>query len=97
MDDDLDVTSEGDGVHRVVGDLDAHSAGAFEAAFADIGGDVVLDLSGVGFADSSGLRVVLALHRRLESEGGSLRVGPVSQRVDRLLTLTGLDEVLHRI
>ena len=51
---------------------------------------VVLDLSEVAFMDSSGLRALLRMHNR---HGSSVRLGPVSTVVDRLLALTGTAEV----
>ena len=92
----FEVRVADDGAYVVHGDLDAHSAATFETALAPAEGTVVLDLSAVPFADSSGLRVILALHRRLEASGGELVIRAPSRRVDRLLTVTGLDDVLNR-
>ncbi|MEM9038134.1 MAG: STAS domain-containing protein [Actinomycetota bacterium] len=95
MADGLHLAIDDAGVHVVRGELDAHSADAFEAATATASGAVSMDLGGVAFADSSGLRVLLALHRRLEEDGGELRIVSASDRVQRLLGLTGLDQVLR--
>ena len=46
--------------------------------------EVVADLSGVSFMDSSGLRALLEVHATLESE-------------DRLLVLTGVPDQLNRL
>ena len=92
----LEVNVADDGAYVVRGDLDAHSAATFESALASAAGTVVLDLSEVPFADSSGLRVILALHRRLDADDGKLVVRTPSRRVNRLLTVTGLDGVLNR-
>lgn len=92
----LEVRIADDGAYIVHGDLDAHSSATFESALSSAGGTVVVDLSEVPFADSSGLRVILALHRRLEASDGRLVIRAPSRRVDRLLTVTGLDEVLNR-
>ena len=51
---------------------------------------LVLDLSEVVFMDSSGLRALLRMHNR---HGSSVRLGPVSTVVERLLALTGTAEV----
>ena len=51
---------------------------------------VVLDLSGVDFMDSSGLHVLVRLHRRVEEVGGELSVRDPSPQVRHLLELTGL-------
>jgi anti-anti-sigma factor len=46
----------------------------------------VLDLSNVEFVDSSGLRALLRIHNE---HGPQVRLGPVSDVVERLLELTG--------
>jgi anti-anti-sigma factor len=51
---------------------------------------VVLDLSGVGFMDSTGLHVLVRLHRRVEQVEGVLSVRDPSPQVRHLLELTGL-------
>ncbi|HST55036.1 MAG TPA: STAS domain-containing protein [Solirubrobacteraceae bacterium] len=55
---------------------------------------LILDLAGVGFMDSSGLRVLLHLRRELAGEhGGLVLLGP-TEEVRHILTLTGLDQHL---
>ncbi len=55
---------------------------------------VILDLAGVEFIDSSGLRAVLHLHRELADEGGALVLLHPSEDVQHVLSLTGLDQHL---
>ncbi|HYZ91207.1 MAG TPA: anti-sigma factor antagonist [Actinomycetota bacterium] len=55
---------------------------------------VVLDMARVTFIDSTGLRLLLRLKRRVEDKAlGSLLLGVVSPAVQRLLEITGLTEV----
>ena len=51
---------------------------------------IVLDLTAVGFADSSGLRVIVHAGNQLEAHDGRLIIEGVSPAVGRLLELTGL-------
>lgn len=51
---------------------------------------VVLDASGITFADSSLLNLLILAHR-----AGSLRVASPRPHLQRLLRITGLDAVLH--
>lgn len=53
--------------------------------------EVVLDLAGVTFIDSSALRVLVHSGRSLADRGRSLQIGPRSDRVARILTMTNLD------
>ncbi len=57
--------------------------------------DLVVDLSGVDFLDSSGLKVLEAAVHRLERAEGSLALRSPSPIVRRLLGIVGLDDVIH--
>lgn len=84
---------------RVVaeGELDAASAvtlaSALEQAPTSDGG-VALDLSGVSFIDSSGLRVIAAQVQRSEAAGTSFTVSAASDAVRRIFEMTGLTSLL---
>lgn len=58
------------------------------------GAQVVLDLAGVTFIDSSALSVVLAADRRLMATGGALRLAHVSAEVRRVLRICGLGSMV---
>jgi anti-sigma B factor antagonist len=55
---------------------------------------VVLDLSEVTFLDSSGLSVLVELHRRLGQNAEAFVVQSPSPPVRRVLALSGLDQLL---
>lgn len=58
---------------------------------------VLLDLRGVTFLDSSGLRLMLQLDKRQRDGGGRLVVVRGGRRVARVLELTGAEERLELI
>jgi anti-sigma B factor antagonist len=92
----LDV-QDGRVVLRATGEVDLYSAGDFATALgeaADAAPDVTVDLSGVRFMDSTGLRALLQARRRAEDDGGRLRllVDP-SGAVARLLDLAGVTDL----
>ena len=58
---------------------------------------VVLDLQGLEFMDSTGLRVVLAAQQRVREGGGAFAVTRGSPQVQRLLAVTRADEHLKVI
>lgn len=76
------------------GELDPHTAPRLERAIDDllVDGpvDLVLDLGGLGFVDSSGLRVLIAAQQRLADAGRTLALRSPSDTVHRLLEITGL-------
>lgn len=66
---------------------------------AESGGQrIVLDLSGVTFLSSSGLRILLMLARELKSNGGELRLCAMQPPVAEVFTLTGFTQIftIHR-
>jgi anti-sigma B factor antagonist len=65
-----------------------------EALAAEEGVDITIDLDGVTFLDSTGLRVLMAAHARCASEGRSLTLVNPSTAVSRILEITGLGETL---
>jgi anti-sigma B factor antagonist len=86
-----------DGITVVVlaGDLDAATAPAVQVGLADAvhdGRDVVLDLSGVGYLSSGGLRVLLLLYRRAQCLGRAVVVVGLSAETRQLLQATGFLE-----
>ncbi|WP_353946575.1 STAS domain-containing protein [Streptomyces sp. HUAS MG91] len=85
---------------RVAGELDYDTDAIFtrltEAALhgrPDVG-TVLLDCAELRGVDSMGLSALLALHRRLDRDGLTLRITGRSPRLDRLLTVTGTFEHL---
>lgn len=66
--------------------------GQIGAVFSGTEKDVVLDLAGVSFIDSTGLRMLLRITRQVEQREGQLVVGRLSRPVDRLLGLAGLSD-----
>ncbi len=93
----LHVESSGDRTLAATGIIDSHTAdqllGELEALGA--GDDVRLDLHGVEFIDSSGLRALITTHEKLEGAGHELVLNDVSEAVSRLLEITGLQDHLH--
>lgn len=87
-------SSEVGGMLEVAGELDAYTAPALEQLLAGEPreGDLRLDLSGVTFIDSTGIRVIVkADNDRRERSHGLVIVAP-SPSVLRLLQLTSLDD-----
>jgi anti-sigma B factor antagonist len=92
----FEMSRDGDGrTIKVAGELDIGTREQMEEAFreyASQGEDVRVDLSGVTFIDSCGLRALVTLTRYLDGDVEIVLVDP-SQPVTRLLSLTGVDDV----
>ena len=89
-------TGEGTSRLEVVGEIDAHTSGQFEEALSAMIGsgavNVVIDMAGVTFIDSSGLRVLIQAHKNVAERGGKVRLESPSGTTLRLLEITGLSE-----
>lgn len=89
----LTVTTTEAGL-QVRGELDAGSSWVLRDQLDPLpqgdGGEVTVDMSGVSFVDSSGLRVLIDAHQRAERHGRSLVLLEPSTAVHRLLEISGL-------
>jgi anti-sigma B factor antagonist len=83
---------------ELFGELDLATTGLLEeelrAAEDSPAPSIVLDLSGLTFMDSTGLRSVLVADRRLRRSGRRLCLVRGPRAVDRVFTLTGADRGL---
>jgi anti-anti-sigma factor len=81
------------------GELDLASARQMEEHFASIDEQgpsrVVVDLSGLAFMDSSGLRVLLLADARARDRGYELVLLPGQEPVQRVFEMTGALDVLR--
>ncbi len=95
----LSVTVDSDGESPTVtvrGEVDLETSVQLKAALVDLesGSTVTLDLGGVTYIDSTGLRVLLTARDAAAEAGGSLRVSATSSIVARLIEITGASELL---
>jgi anti-anti-sigma factor len=84
---------------RLSGELDLVSAPMLDGALrrvcaADLAAVVVLDLGGVTFMDSSGLRSIMTAKEVCTKAGVELRVLPGQAQVQRLFEITGVHDLL---
>jgi len=87
---------------RFEGELDLSTAAQAESALNEVETDegprtLVLDLSGLRFLDSTGLRVILASDSRARRTGRQVRVVPGPEPVHRVFRIALLDRRLDFI
>lgn len=92
----LQVTVDGSRL-VLVGEIDAHSAPTLADHLDPLpgdGGDVTIDVEGIEFIDSSGLRLIVEAHQRAEGAERRLVVHRPSPAVTRLFEISGLTDHL---
>jgi len=86
-------------VLRLDGELDLASVPTLENAMADATFDgmaeIVLDLRGLEFIDSTGLRAILLQDKRSTERGQAFALVRGSEQVQRLLDMTHVEEHLR--
>jgi anti-anti-sigma factor len=93
----VDVSAQDDQVVLVLrGELDPHTAPALrdqiDGSTAESTRTLVLDVSGLRFIDSSGLRVIIGAQRDMAARQGRLLLRHPTETTRRLLEITGLAE-----
>ncbi|MBT2381550.1 STAS domain-containing protein [Streptomyces sp. ISL-111] len=80
------------------GEFDVATAPAVRARALDLIAaghpDLVADLADVTFCDSSGLGTLIGIWRCAKDANGSLTLATIPERLDRLLSVTGMDAFL---
>ncbi len=94
------ATAEHDGRLHLApsGELDLSTAPELEPLVLDAlraGRHVVLDLRELEFMDSAGLRLVMRTQARAQQDGRRLVIIRGGETIERVFTLTGLDEELE--
>ena len=96
----LDITTErNEATCRITvnGEVDVYTSPALKSriveAVDDGCVDLVIDLEGVGFIDSSGLGVLVSGLRRVKEQNGSMRIICTKEGTLKIFRITGLDKV----
>ena len=85
-------------VARAVGRVDGANALEFQNALrAAIGeeDDVILDLEGLSYVSSAGLRVFLLVAKELGKRSRRFSVCSLSDSIDKVFTISGFDRVIQ--
>jgi anti-anti-sigma factor len=92
---------DGGVVVELEGELDIAAVPVAEAALRRVEEDqpplLLMDMRGLGFIDSSGLRLVLAADRRARDDGRRFAIIPGPEPVQRVFRVTGVEQRLEQI
>lgn len=83
---------------KIVGEIDAFTAPKLKECLASVENvgnmQAELDLSEVGYMDSTGLGVFVGFYKAVKANGGHVKIVGVNTRLKRLFEITGLAEVM---
>jgi anti-sigma B factor antagonist len=98
----LSVSQQSVGAYPVLavrGEVDVYSAPALKNGLTELlganGASVIVDLTDVGFLDSTGLGVLVAARSTAAEGGGRLPIVCDRERILKLFRITGLDVVFE--
>jgi anti-sigma B factor antagonist len=97
---DIRVTEKnGVAVLEVQGRIDSSTAGELGEALTSVIDDgynqVVLDIAGVDYMSSAGLRELVSALKKLRNTSGDMRIAQVKERVYEVLELSGLHTIFQ--
>lgn len=90
-------TQEGERIVQLTGEIDLTTVSSLIQALrkaTESGNKVMVDMSGVSYLDSQGVRALRNAHQQAIVNGGALRLRGCHGVVDRVLRLVGLDRVI---
>lgn len=59
--------------------------------------NVIFDLSGLSFMDSTGIGVLLGRYKIIKKLGGNAMITGANKQIDRVLTMSGLYTIMEKI
>jgi len=88
-------------VVRLIGELDHHSAVKTRAELDALLRDetireLVLDLAGLTFMDSSGIGVIIGRYKLMTGRGGNMTIQKPGPAVDKLLRMSGVYGIVRK-
>lgn len=96
----LTVSSRQEGEHTVIsvsGEIDVYTAPSLRERLNELVAaghyDLVVDMAGVEFLDSTGLGVLVGGLKRVRSHGGTLRLVCAQEKILKVFRITGLTKV----
>lgn len=82
----------------VNGEIDAYTAPKLRDTIFPLseknGVNMVINLSGVSYMDSTGLGVFVGVFKNVKANGGQFKINGLSGRLERLFEITGLADII---
>lgn len=89
---------DGQKVVSVAGEIDAYTAPKLREAILplaeEVNPNITINLKDVSYMDSTGLGVFVGLLKSVRKNNGQLNLVELSDRLERLFTITGLNDII---
>ncbi|MCQ6282622.1 anti-sigma factor antagonist [Bacillus sp. EB600] len=83
---------------QVAGEIDAYTAPKLKEELLPLAEEpnpsLIISLKDVSYIDSTGLGVIIALYKQITKKEGKLKLVDLSERLERLFDITGLNNVI---
>ena len=84
------------------GEIDQHSVSILKTEVDQLIGEgnareLCFDLSRVTFMDSSGIGFLIGRYKKMAAAGGRVTLCGVQPQVDRVLSLSGIDQIIEKV
>ncbi len=97
----IQVTTTNNQIALVIaqGRIDSSTAGDLGSALTQVIDDgqtrIVLDIGGVDYMSSAGLRELVAALKKVRGDNGDMRIAQVTERVSEVFELSGLNTIFQ--
>lgn len=87
---------------KIDGEIDAESANSMrrmiDVEYDELGvRDMIFDMSGVTFMDSSGIGMIIGRYKRVCAIGGNVKIIGADRKVKRIIELSGLGRIVKLV
>ncbi len=81
---------------KIKGEIDLNNSKTLKKEIQKIdSNNIVLDFSEVSYLDSSGIGVLISIHKDLQSKSGSLEIINLDKKMKELFDMVGLSKLMH--
>ncbi|MGM0640038.1 MAG: STAS domain-containing protein [Thermotogota bacterium] len=81
---------------KIKGEIDLNNSKTLKKEIQKINSNnIILDFSEVSYLDSSGIGVLISIHKDLQSKSGSLEIINLDKNMKELFDMVGLSKLMH--
>jgi len=91
----LSIRTDDNGVVHLKGRFDASQAATATEELGRVTGSITLDFTGLEYISSAGLGVLVALYRRLNDLGETVKLKGMSEHVRNIFHYSGLEKLFE--